>query len=53
MYSALPMNDPIVLDRLIDQFAKNLPQAERTTSAVEDIARRVSKLLPSSNPPPF
>ena len=53
VYSALPMNDPIVLDRLIDQFAKNLPQAERTTSAVEDIARRVSKLLPSSNPPPF
>lgn len=39
VYRNLPNIDPIVLDGLIKQFAQTLPQTERTTNAVEKIAR--------------
>lgn len=39
VYRANPGTDPLILDQLIQRFGQQLPQAERTATAVEQIAR--------------
>lgn len=48
VYRAFPGMDPLKLDKLIDQFGRNLTESERTANTIESIARGLqsSKIIP-------
>lgn len=48
VYRAFPQMDPLKLDKLIDQFGRNLTESERTANTIEGIARGLarSKIIP-------
>jgi hypothetical protein len=50
VYRAIPEIDPIKLDRLIDQFGRNLTESQRTANTIESIARglQASRIIPRS-----
>lgn len=48
VYRAFPQMDPLKLDKLIDQFGRNLTESERTANTIEGIARGLArnKIIP-------
>ncbi len=48
VYRAFPNIDPLKLDKLIDQFGRNLSESQRTANTIEGIARGLarSKIIP-------
>lgn len=48
VYRAFPQMDPLKLDKLIDQFGRNLTESERTANTIDTIARGLAanKIIP-------
>ena len=39
VYNAFPSKDPLILDKLVDQFAKNYTESERSANGIDKITR--------------